>query len=66
MPNINDTIAKFLISSKPLLNNEEFSTTAKKLLELAQPNGMGEKLQDILLERKAAHDNWVIIRALQP
>lgn len=59
VPNINDTIAKFLISSKPLLNNEEFSTTAKKLLELAQPNGIGEKLQDILLKRKSAHDNWL-------
>ena len=59
VPNINDTIAKFLISSKHLLNDEEFVTTAKKLLELAQPNGIGEKLQEILLQRKEEKDNWV-------
>lgn len=59
VPNINDTIAKFLISSKQLLTNDEFATTAKKLLELAQPNGVGEKLQQVLLKRKSEHDNWV-------
>ena len=59
VPNINDTVAKFLISAKPLLDNEEFATTAKKLLELADPNGIGQKLQDILLKRKEEHDNWV-------
>ena len=59
VPNINDTIAKFLISSKHLLTNDEFATTAKKLLELAQPNGAGEKLQEVLLKRKSEHDNWV-------
>ena len=59
VPNINDTIAKFLISSKPLLNDDEFATTAKKLLELAQPNGIGEKLQEILLKRREEKDNWV-------
>lgn len=59
VPNINDTIAKFLISSKQLLSNDEFATTAKKILELAQPNGVGEKLQDVLLKRKSEHDNWV-------
>ena len=59
VPNINDTIAKFLISSKQLLNNDEFATTAKKILELAQPNGVGEKLQEVLVKRKSEHDNWV-------
>ena len=59
VPNVNDTVAKFLISAKPLLDNEEFATTAKKLLELADPNGIGQKLQDILLKRKEEHDNWV-------
>jgi len=59
VPNINDTIAKFLISSKQLLSNDEFATTAKKILELAQPNGVGEKLQDVLLKRKSEHDNWL-------
>jgi len=59
VPNINDTIAKFLISSKQLLNNDEFATTAKKILELAQPNGIGEKLQEVLVKRKSEHDNWL-------
>ena len=59
VPNINDTIAKFLISAKPLLNDQEFSTTAKKLLQLAQPNGIGEKLQGHLLKRKEENDSWV-------
>ena len=59
VPNVNDTVAKFLISAKPLLDNEEFATTTKKLLELADPNGIGQKLQDILLKRKEEHDNWV-------
>ena len=59
VPNINDTIAKFLISSKQLLDNDEFATTAKKILELAQPNGIGEKLQEVLVKRKSEHDNWV-------
>ena len=59
VPNINDTIAKFLITTKPLLSNEEFATTAKSILQLAQPNGLGEKLQNILLKRRGETDNWV-------
>ena len=59
VPNINDTIAKFLIAAKPLLSNEEFATTTKRILQLAQPSGLGEKLQNILLKRRESTDNWV-------
>ena len=51
LPEIKDTISKFLLTAKPHLSETEYKTTAKKLLQLTEKNGIGEKLQSILAER---------------
>lgn len=58
LPEIKDTISKFLLTTKPHLSESEYQTTAKKLLQLTEKNGIGEKLQKILSERKDSRINW--------
>jgi len=58
VPELKDTVSKFLITAKPHLSEEEYKTTAKKLMQLTEPNGVGETLQKILLQRKEEKLNW--------
>ena len=58
IPEIKDTVSKFLLTAKPHLSEDEYQTTAKKLMQLTEPNGIGEKLQKLLLERRDQKLNW--------
>ena len=58
VPEIKDTISKFLRTAKPHLSESEYQTTAKRLLQLTEPNGLGEQLQKILLKRQGEKLNW--------
>jgi len=58
LPEIKDTISKFLLTAKPHLSETEYKTTAKKLLQLTEKNGIGEQLQSILAERRDKRINW--------
>ena len=44
---------------QPLLTEEELAKTRKKVEEFARPGGVGQTLQQKLLERAASTDNWV-------
>ena len=51
-----------IISPQPLLTEEELSETKRRVEEFGRPGGIGEALQQKLLERAASRDSWVSTR----
>ena len=44
---------------QPLLTEEELAETRRQVEEFGRPGGVGETLQEKLLERAASTENWV-------
>jgi len=44
---------------KPLLNHAEFENTKKLAQDFINKDGLGEKLQKLLVEKSKSTDNWV-------
>lgn len=60
VPSLESSIHRYLTAVKPLLKPDEFENT-KKLAEDFLKNGIGEKLQKLLVEKSKTTDNWVLI-----
>ena len=59
VPDLQETMHKYLKSARPLVSPEEFATTENLINEFIKPGGDGEKLQKKLLERAAKKENWM-------
>jgi hypothetical protein len=57
VPDLNASLAKYLLAVKPLLNSQEFETTKNLAADFA--NGIGQRLQQLLVERSNKTENWV-------
>jgi carnitine O-acetyltransferase len=61
VPDLNETLQKYLNSVRPLVSDEEFKRTMQAAKEFAAPGGLGQELQKRLLAR--ANDpsivNWM-------
>lgn len=57
VPNLNDTINRYLISIRPLLNDESYEKVFNEAFEFK--NGIGKKLQRDLIRRSWLKDNYV-------
>jgi hypothetical protein len=59
VPSLQSSINKYLTAVRPLLNSVEFENAQKKANELLQKDGIGEKLQKMLVDRSKTTENWV-------
>ncbi|CAH2066599.1 unnamed protein product, partial [Iphiclides podalirius] len=59
VPKLNDTLAKYLKTVRPFLNDDEFTTTTKLVKEFCSQGGVGIKLQNLLEKRAEKHLNWL-------
>ncbi|CAG0917506.1 unnamed protein product [Notodromas monacha] len=59
VPELRDTLQKYLRTVKPHVTDEEFSVTEKAVKDFAAPGGLGEKLQKLLKARAASTDSWL-------
>lgn len=59
VPALEETATKYLRSVKAVASPEEYTTTEKAVKEFVSPNGVGQKLQDRLLQRAKSTDNWI-------
>lgn len=59
VPSLESSIQRYLVAVKPHLNNEEFENTQKLALDFIKKDGIGEKLQKLLVEKSKKTDNWV-------
>lgn len=59
VPTLNQTLEKYIKTVTPFLNELELSNTKKLLEEFNSENGIGKKLQKLLVERAKVHENWL-------
>jgi hypothetical protein len=63
VPNLDDTLRKYLESIKPFVNDLEYANS-EKIVENFK-TGIGEKLQFYLVDRSKKKRNWVIFICIQ-
>lgn len=61
VPPLQQSLQKYLKAVQPIVNDEEFEKTSKKVKEFGKENGTGEQLQEMLKKRAKLQDNWVCI-----
>lgn len=61
VPSLQETSDRYLKSVRPLLNDQEYSNTAKAVQEFVKSGGQGEELQKRLEARRddPQHKNWI-------
>ncbi|DAZ94644.1 TPA: hypothetical protein N0F65_010731, partial [Lagenidium giganteum] len=59
VPALEDTLAKYLVSVRPFLSNEEFAKTESLVKDFGKSGGDGEQLQAMLIERAEQFPNWL-------
>ncbi|KAJ8033042.1 Carnitine O-acetyltransferase [Holothuria leucospilota] len=59
VPNLQQTLQKYLRQYQPHVTKEEFERVSKVVKKFAKPGGIGEQLQGRLLLRKEQTDNWL-------
>ncbi|CAI9722742.1 Choline O-acetyltransferase [Octopus vulgaris] len=57
VPDISSTLQKYLSLVRPIVPSEQYDKT-KAIVESFQNDGVGEKLQKMLLEYAESKDNW--------
>lgn len=58
VPQLSDTIKRYLDTVEPLLNETEYETTKKVATEFAS-SSLGQKLQKLLVDKSKTTDNWM-------
>ncbi|KAJ8921098.1 hypothetical protein NQ315_015896 [Exocentrus adspersus] len=59
VPKLNQTIEKYIKSVTPFLTETELRDTKKILEEFSSENGIGTKLQKLLVEKAQSSENWL-------
>uniref|UniRef100_A0A0N4ZQL6 Carn_acyltransf domain-containing protein n=1 Tax=Parastrongyloides trichosuri TaxID=131310 RepID=A0A0N4ZQL6_PARTI len=59
VPELEDTLSKFILLAKPLINNEEEFNKTKDLVRDFKSSEIGKKLQEYLKEREDKLNNWL-------
>nr|XP_009861511.1 carnitine O-acetyltransferase-like [Ciona intestinalis] len=59
VPTLQQTLDKYLKTVTPLVNESEFNHTQKLVQEFGKANGIGEKLQELLLQHADKKENWL-------
>lgn len=59
VPTLNQTIDKFVKSVTPFLTDDELQNTKNLLQEFSSENGIGTKLQTLLLQKAKTEENWL-------
>ena len=61
VPALDASIQRYLNAVKPLVDDDEFESTRKIATDFVKTNGIGERLQKLLVEKSKTTDNWVQI-----
>ena len=61
MPDLNQTLEKYLRCVQPIISEESYATTERIVNEFSKVDGIGQYLQNILLKYAEEKENWVIL-----
>lgn len=59
VPSLSQTIDKYVKSVKPFLTEDELRNTKKLLQDFSSENGIGTKLQKLLVQKANVEENWL-------
>ena len=59
VPPLQQTMDKYLLAIKPLVDEEDFEYTKDLVKDFQKPGGHGETLHKMLLQREKSEKNWV-------
>jgi hypothetical protein len=59
VPPLSNSIEKYLKAVKPLLTKNEYENTEKIAFDFSKDNGLGQKLQTLLIQRSKEKENWL-------
>jgi hypothetical protein len=59
VPELELTLEKYLRCIMPIISSENYKKTEKIVKKFSSTNGIGPKLQNILIEKYQNLDNWV-------
>lgn len=59
VPSVQQTMDKYLLAIKPLVDEEDFEYTKDLVKDFLKPNGDGEVLHNKVLQKAKTEKNWV-------
>lgn len=59
VPPLEQTMEKYITALEPLLFDNEYENTKKVVADFKKTGGVGEQLQNKLLEKASKSDNWL-------
>ncbi|XP_014666194.1 PREDICTED: carnitine O-acetyltransferase-like [Priapulus caudatus] len=59
VPPLKQTLDRYILSLQPLLEQEEMTKTRTVVEDFGKPGGVGEQLQNMLLNRAKTKENWL-------
>lgn len=59
MPDIEHTLIRYLEALQPILSESHYQRVTTITKNFGADDGIGPKLQEILLKRRELYDNWV-------
>lgn len=59
VPPLQQTMDKYIKALEPIMFESEYENTKEVVNDFAKPGGIGEKLQNKLLEKAKTTDNWL-------
>ena len=62
VPSLHQTMEKYLLAIKPLVDEEDFEYTQDLVRDFLKPGGDGEMLHNKLVQRAKTEENWVCLQ----
>lgn len=59
VPDIEHTLCRYLEALQPILSESHYQRVTSIIASFGADDGIGPKLQEILLKRRELYDNWV-------
>jgi len=60
VPSLESSISKYLKATKVILDKSEYDQAERVATDFIKPDGVGQKLQKLLVQKSKTTDNWVI------
>jgi hypothetical protein len=59
VPSLESSISKYLKATKVILSNSEYEQAERVAIDFSRPDGIGQKLQKLLVQKSKETNNWV-------
>ncbi len=65
VPSLESSISKYLTATKVILNKNEYEQAERVAVDFLKPDGVGQKLQKLLVQKSKTTENWVTFSTIK-